>query len=526
MQPSDGTTSQLMTAFAAENGASVSPWTSAWIQISGYSRIVWTDENSGELRFQTGGSTSGDEAMRITSDGEVLIGSTTDQGAYKLQVTGDVMVSGNIVGLPPATATSDGNDVTLVAGAAGATSGAGGDINITATDGVDTGTGGNIILTPGATGGGGSPAPADGIVEVIGPVSDTTMFTLSQNAAGIVSFCRVEGSNGAVFKMDATDDTEGNWEFRAQGTGGLSLRYPTAAGADGVISFSATSGIAQTCLMRTQLDLNVRNTSLDPLIIQRNFTELARFTSDGILLLGTTVALGAEPGSVTITTGDSTRTTTNALFDDLVIENNASAGICIATPNTGAATISFADPESDTVGYIQYDHSSNYLRFITNSQERVRITSSGNVLVGTATDSGSGAKVQVNGNVEAPNVGFLITAEENGVLSATGGTNTDGKQWAFGNGGAVGVGVVVPFNGEITHISFASSDAATVATIAVTVNGTASAATISPSSQQRLSVALGTPLSVNAGDEISFQTTSVTTSTGVPNVVSCFYKAS
>jgi hypothetical protein len=61
------------------------------------------------------------------------------------------------------------------------------------------------------------------------------------------------------------------------------------------------------------------------------------------------------------------------------------------TTNNANGTIKFGDVDDDDIGYIQYGHSANYLRFGTNTQERMRIDSNGALLVGTTNiSSGTG----------------------------------------------------------------------------------------------------------------------------------------
>jgi hypothetical protein len=88
---------------------------------------------------------------------------------------------------------------------------------------------------------------------------------------------------------------------------------------------------------------------------------------------------------------------TNA--DNLVIEDSGNAGLAFQTPNTGAATIAFQDPESVQAGFIQ--HADNALRFATNgNNERMRITSTGAISVGSSgTAYGTAGQVLTsNGN--------------------------------------------------------------------------------------------------------------------------------
>jgi hypothetical protein len=102
----------------------------------------------------------------------------------------------------------------------------------------------------------------------------------------------------------------------------------------------------------------------------------------GSIVTGGATALGAEAGSVTISTGDSGVTAVNANADDLIVENNTNCGITVATPNTAIGYLAFSDPEDDDVGMIAYSHSSNTMYFYTNGLEAMRIDSSENLLVG------------------------------------------------------------------------------------------------------------------------------------------------
>jgi hypothetical protein len=79
----------------------------------------------------------------------------------------------------------------------------------------------------------------------------------------------------------------------------------------------------------------------------------------------------------------------------------ANAGIALVTNATNASSLTFGSTASPTLGRIEYDNTNNYMRFYTNSSERMRIDSSGNVLVGTTSvpsSSNSGVRLGIPGN--------------------------------------------------------------------------------------------------------------------------------
>jgi|GEM_PF-5985390 hypothetical protein len=114
-------------------------------------------------------------------------------------------------------------------------------------------------------------------------------------------------------------------------------------------------------------------------------------TNAGSVGIGTT-APGAKFHVYSAASG---QTSAYSLADDLIIENNAAAGLSILTPNTANGYLVFGDPESNIQGYITYQHSDNALRFGTNGSEKVRITTSGNVGIGTTAPT---AKLHVVGS--------------------------------------------------------------------------------------------------------------------------------
>jgi hypothetical protein len=81
----------------------------------------------------------------------------------------------------------------------------------------------------------------------------------------------------------------------------------------------------------------------------------------------------------------------------------------------GASQIFFGDDESVNIGNIRYDHASNYMRFSTNSAERMRIDSVGRIGIGTS-DPSSGTSTYYDDLViknDTSGTGAGITIQSN-----------------------------------------------------------------------------------------------------------------
>ena len=98
-----------------------------------------------------------------------------------------------------------------------------------------------------------------------------------------------------------------------------------------------------------------------------NTTERLRIDSSGRVLIGTTT-LGISSA------------------DDLTLNTSGDTGITIRSGTSNDGNIYFADGTSggdQYRGYVQYNHQNDYLRFATAATERLRIDSSGRLLVGS-----------------------------------------------------------------------------------------------------------------------------------------------
>ena len=90
--------------------------------------------------------------------------------------------------------------------------------------------------------------------------------------------------------------------------------------------------------------------------------------------------------------------------------------------HSGDSTIQFSDASASGVGKINYDHGTDSLAFNTNSNERLRITSDGHLLLGTSTDYA---------DVNSDDVQIYGTSDTG--ISITSGTSSYGSIY-FGDG--------------------------------------------------------------------------------------------
>jgi len=94
-------------------------------------------------------------------------------------------------------------------------------------------------------------------------------------------------------------------------------------------------------------------------------------------------------------------------------------GITIYSSTSTAGTLAFADGTSGDAefrGFVQYHHNGDYMRFYTAAAERMRIDSSGNLLIGTSTNpftvSGANGNVFINGRTNSNSVAPLRISKQ------------------------------------------------------------------------------------------------------------------
>ena len=121
-----------------------------------------------------------------------------------------------------------------------------------------------------------------------------------------------------------------------------------------------------------------------------NNTERMRITSAGSVGIGTTSPQTSTKGLHVV--HDATEGTPSFPDGEVIIAQrnfNSSQGchIGIIAGSAGESAINFGDKDNSDVGNITYNHSANRMEFATNAAERMRIDSSGNLLVGATSGS-------------------------------------------------------------------------------------------------------------------------------------------
>tara|TARA_R100001460_G_scaffold74372_2_gene115487 strand:+ start:1070 stop:3214 length:2145 start_codon:yes stop_codon:yes gene_type:complete len=203
--------------------------------------------------------------------------------------------------------------------------------------------------------------------------------------SGITLRAKLNLAGAAAIYVRQTGDYQGDLIFRHRTAGSAS---------------NETFRIKHDATAQFHGNLNV----LDP----GGTTDVTLVADGGNLFLGPSAQAHSGISGVKLmaSAGDSGVTPSGEVF----IEDNAGVSLTLASPNTNASRINFADPEDFDVGEIEYDHSSNVMTFRAAGANKMYIASDGVRI---------GANAAANALDDIEDGTFSVTAERGGV-SGTG----------------------------------------------------------------------------------------------------------
>jgi len=166
-----------------------------------------------------------------------------------------------------------------------------------------------------------------------------------------------------------------------------------------------------------------------------------RIDSSGRVGIGTSSIGGSSTTKLHLMSGTTSSPTVANDADELIIEGSGSSGMTFLS--TSSSNIRFGDAADSSVGQITYNHSGNHLLFGTNNAERMRIDSSGNLLVGTTSFNTGFA----GGGIT--NYGFNYGTVNNGLVARFTRLTSDGDILQFRKDGS-NVGSIGTAGGDFT----------------------------------------------------------------------------
>ena len=126
------------------------------------------------------------------------------------------------------------------------------------------------------------------------------------------------------------------------------------------------------------------------------------------------IGTSAPDNLLTISGGDSGHSWSYDSGDLLIIEDNDSASINIATPAANSGNILFSDANARGQGRIAYTHSSDKMEFMTGgiSNTRMTIDSSGDIGIGTSSITNTSGYRNIH--IDSPTSGMIMRMYANG----------------------------------------------------------------------------------------------------------------
>ena len=168
--------------------------------------------------------------------------------------------------------------------------------------------------------------------------------------------------------------------------------------------------------------LNTQTASTN-LTFQTGGNERLRITSGGLVGINT-----ASPTARLEIVESNVKTWTPTSQTELLVERAGNCIVSIVGRNDSNSVLNFGDNDDENVGYIDYDHADNSMAFRTNTSEALRIASTGEVLIGSASTLAN-TKLRVEGNGTT----LLRVGNSDDGIAGISLANTGSSNWSIKN---------------------------------------------------------------------------------------------
>jgi hypothetical protein len=329
---------------------------------------------------------------------------------------------------------------------------------------------------------------AEAALTVYAPKAAIIQERTASYGRGPIKFMQDNAADADPF--DAGDEV---MRIDSSGNVGIGTSSPSSAlsvarsSGEAVISIS-NSGTASSWLTLSPGSSGVgyiHNTGNTSTVFTTNGAEAMRIDSSGNVGIGTS----SPQSSLQVSGAMPVSPTGNGIHMGITSSNT-----CMQF-NAGSGNVSlidFSTSGTDSLGRLLYDNTSNYLSIGTNSAERMRIDSSGNVGIGTTTTTRAVLNIDTDGSNTAKGYGLALTntagggatwALQCGDYAVNNGTFTIRQtgisgttRFAIDTSGNVGIGTTSPANtldvtGTIGAINVSSSTGTNYAKVQVNNTG-------------------------------------------------------
>jgi hypothetical protein len=216
---------------------------------------------------------------------------------------------------------------------------------------------------------------------------------------------------GAIYGANTSDQSTANGQltFHTRSSDVVAERMRLTSTGLGIGTSSPSGNLHVYNPATTSADIYLENTDgyYNFKLNNQNFDILEGATSRLRILSGGNVGIGVTSPSSLLTAGSAYGGTPN-INSAATFQSTTNTYITIGAGTSGDSGLLFADSGDNDVGVVGYNHGSNAMTFVANAAERVRIDSSGRLLVGTSSVSGLAAAKTVVVETTAAAVQRLI----------------------------------------------------------------------------------------------------------------------